>query len=196
MLAGIAAGLAVAVPLGAIGVMIVELGARAGFAAGFRAGLGTALCDGGYATVAAVAGAGVAQVLGAAHVEITLAAAAVLAVLGAYLLASAGRLAATGAPPPPPRHLTLRFLALTAVNPLTAVIFAGLIAGNPDLAPGAAAAALFVVGAFAASLAWQSTLAAAGAVLHHRLPPRAAPWTRAASGVLVLALAVHTVLGA
>ena len=45
MLSGIAAGLAVAMPLGAIGVLIVELGARAGFRAGASAGLGTALCD-------------------------------------------------------------------------------------------------------------------------------------------------------
>jgi len=197
MLAGVTAGLAVAVPLGAIGVMIVELGARAGFGAGFRAGLGTALCDGGYAAVAALAGAGVAHALGGAQRAITLAAAAALAALGAWLVLSARRFARAGdAAPPAPRHLTLRFLALTAINPLTAAVFAGLIAGDPDLAPGAAAAALFVGGAFAASLAWQSTLAAAGAVLHHRLPSRAAPWTRAASGLLVVVLAVHTALSA
>src|SRR4051812_3099963 len=94
-LAGIAAGLAVAVPLGAVGVMIVELGARAGFGAAFRAGLGTALCDGGYAAVAAVAGATVAQTLDGAHRAITIAASGVLAVLGAYLLLTARRLART-----------------------------------------------------------------------------------------------------
>jgi threonine/homoserine/homoserine lactone efflux protein len=44
--AGIVAGLAVAIPLGAIGVLIVDLGVRGGFRPAFLAGLGTALADG------------------------------------------------------------------------------------------------------------------------------------------------------
>ncbi|HEU4658962.1 MAG TPA: LysE family transporter [Capillimicrobium sp.] len=198
LLAGVAAGLAVAVPLGAIGVMIVELGARAGFRAGWRAGLGTALCDGLYALGAVLAGGAAARALSGIEHGLTLVAAAVLAAVAVHLLLSARRTstaASHAVAARAPRHVTLRFLALTAINPLTLAIFAGLIAGDPDLAPGAAGGAAFVAGVLAASLAWQSTLAGTGALLHHRLPPSAHRWTQAVGGALVLALAVRTALG-
>src|SRR3954470_11590730 len=82
LLAGIVAGLAVAVPLGAIGVLIVDLGVRGGFRPAFLAGLGTALADGLYATVAAVAGLAVGRWLAPPEHAIALAAAAVLAAVG------------------------------------------------------------------------------------------------------------------
>jgi threonine/homoserine/homoserine lactone efflux protein len=187
MLSGIAAGLAVAMPLGAIGVLIVELGARAGWQAGAAAGLGTALCDALYATLAVVAGRAIASALDPVQQALTLAAAALLAAIGAWMVLSPLRRVEPG-PLPPAHHLTLRFLALTAVNPLTAVIFAGLIAGDPDRAAGAA----FVAGVFVASLAWQWALAGFGAILHHRLPAAAQRWTRVVGGGVVVALAVAT----
>jgi arginine exporter protein ArgO len=187
MLSGIAAGLAVAMPLGAIGVLIVELGARAGFRAGAAAGLGTAICDALYATLAVVAGRAIAAALDPVQGALTLAAATLLAAIGLWMLASPVRPARPAAPPPA-RHLTLRFLALTAVNPLTAAVFAGLIAGDPERAGGPA----FVAGVLLASLAWQWTLAALGAVLHHRLPAGAQRWTRVVGGAVVVVLAVAT----
>ncbi len=197
LLAGIAAGLAVAVPLGAIGVLIVELGARGGFRAGFSAGLGTALCDGTYAIVAVVLGAGVSEAPGRWETEIAIVAAVVLALVGLHLLRGAWRVGAAPVEPERiPGHLTLRFLALTAINPLTATIFAGLITGDRDLADGATGGAVFAAGVFVTSLVWQSGLAGAGAVLHHRLPLSAQRWTRALAAVLVLALALRTALAA
>ena len=59
LLAGISAGLAVAVPLGPIGVMIVDTGIRDGGRSAFAAGLGTATVDGLYAATAALFGAAV-----------------------------------------------------------------------------------------------------------------------------------------
>jgi arginine exporter protein ArgO len=187
MLSGIAAGLAVAMPLGAIGVLIVELGARAGWRAGAAAGLGTAICDALYATLAVVAGRAIAAALDPVQRALTLAAAARLAAIGLWMLASPVRPRRPAALPPA-HHLTLRFLALTAVNPLTAAVFAGLIAGDPDRAGGPA----FVAGVLLASLAWQWTLAGFGALLHHRLPAGAQRWTRVVGGAVVVALAVAT----
>jgi threonine/homoserine/homoserine lactone efflux protein len=174
-------------PLGAIGVLIVELGARAGWRAGAAAGLGTAVCDALYATLAVVAGRAIAEALHPVERTLTLAAAALLAAIGLWMLLSPTPERDAG-PLPRAHHLTLRFLALTAVNPLTAVVFAGLIAGDPDRAGGPA----FVAGVFVASVAWQWLLAAFGAILHHRLPACAQRWTRAAGGAVVLALAVAT----
>jgi arginine exporter protein ArgO len=194
--AGIVAGLAVAVPLGAIGVLIVDLGVRGGFRPAFLAGLGTALADGLYATVAAVAGLAVGAWLAPAQHAIALAAAAALAAVGLYGLIALRRPPAHRAPPPADHRLVGRFLALTAVNPATAATFAGLIVGLPAVAhasaPGKAA---FVVGAFGASLAWQSTLAGGGALMRHGLPPGARTWTSIAGRVIVLALAVKLAIG-
>ena len=83
LLAGIAAGFAVALPLGAIGVLIVDLGVRGGFRPAFLAGLGTALADAVYATVAAVAGLAVGTWLAPAERAIAFAAAGVLVCVGA-----------------------------------------------------------------------------------------------------------------
>jgi arginine exporter protein ArgO len=196
--AGIVAGLAVAVPLGAIGVLIVDLGVRGGFRAAFLAGLGTALADGLYATVAAVAGLAVGAFLAPAEHEIALVAAAALAAVGIHGLIALRRAPAARRLPPAADHrLVARFLALTAINPATAATFAGLIVGLPAVAhtsaPGKAA---FVAGAFAASLAWQSTLAGGGALMRHGLPPGARTWTSIAGRVIVLALAVKLAAGA
>jgi arginine exporter protein ArgO len=195
--AGIVAGLAVAVPLGAIGVLIVDLGVRGGFRPAFLAGLGTALADGLYAIVAAVAGLAVGAWLAPAERAIALAAAAALAAVGLYGLIALRRAPADRALPPADHRLVARFLALTAVNPATAATFAGLIVGLPAVAhasaPGKAA---FVVGAFGASLAWQSTLAGGGALMRHGLPPGARTWTSIAGRVIVLALAVKLAMGA
>jgi arginine exporter protein ArgO len=195
--AGIVAGLAVAIPLGAIGVLIVDLGVRGGFRPAFLAGLGTALADGLYASVAAVAGLAVGAWLAPAEHAIALAAAAALAAVGVYGLVALRREPAARALPPADHRLVARFLALTAINPATAATFAGLIVGLPAVAhasaPGKAA---FVVGAFGASLAWQSTLAGGGALMRHGLPAGARTWTSIIGRVLVLALAAKLALGA
>jgi arginine exporter protein ArgO len=195
--AGIVAGLAVAVPLGAIGVLIVDLGVRGGFRPAFLAGLGTATADGLYAILAAAAGLAVGAWLAPAERSIQLAAAVVLAAVAIAGLASLRRPAARALAPPADARLVARFLGLTAVNPTTAATFAGLIVGLPAVAhasaPGKAA---FVLGAFGASLAWQTTLAGGGALMGHGLPAGARTWTSLAGQLVVLALAVRLALGA
>jgi arginine exporter protein ArgO len=195
--AGIVAGLAVAIPLGAIGVLIVDLGVRGGFRPAFLAGLGTALADGLYATVAAVAGLAIGAWLAPAEHTIALVAAAALAAVGLYGLLALRRAPTERTVPPADHRLVARFLALTAINPTTAATFAGLMLGLPAVAhasaPGKAA---FVAGAFGASLAWQSTLAGGGALMRHGLPPSARTWTSVAGRLLVLALALRLALGA
>jgi threonine/homoserine/homoserine lactone efflux protein len=195
LLAGIVAGLAVAMPLGAIGVLIVDLGIRGGFRPAFLAGLGTATADGLYAIVAAAAGAAVGAFLSPAQHTIRLVAAGVLAVVAIAGLLALRRPAAERAAPPADHRLVLRFVALTAVNPTTAATFAGLMVGLPAVVnpspPVPGARVLFVAGAFAASLAWQSTLAAGGALLGHRLSPRARTITTIVGQLLVLALAIR-----
>jgi threonine/homoserine/homoserine lactone efflux protein len=211
LLAGLVAGFGVAIPLGAIGVMIVDLGMRGGFRPAAAAAAGVATADLLYAAVAAAAGAAAAAALAPHAHALRLISAAVLAVLGAYGLVAARRAAAIraahppasaapaarpAAPPAGPR-IYARFLALTSINPLTVAYFAALIAGLPAVSSSSTGAKVaFVLAAGAASLSWQLVLAGAGAVLHHRLPPSARLYTALAGNAIVLALAVRMAVAA
>jgi arginine exporter protein ArgO len=207
LLAGLLAGWGVAIPLGAIGVMIVELGMRGGFRPAAAAAAGVATADLLYAGVAAAAGAAAATALAPHEHALRLVSAAVLAALGAYGLraamsrrraADAADVAALSAADARAAHrVYARFLALTSINPLTVAYFAALIAGLPAIASASAEAKVaFVLAAGAASLSWQLVLAGAGATLHHRLPPSARVYTALAGNAIVLALAARTALAA
>jgi threonine/homoserine/homoserine lactone efflux protein len=199
LLAGLVAGWGVAIPLGAIGVLVVDAGMRAGFRPAAAAAAGVAAADFLYAAVAAAAGAVVAEGLAPYERTVQLVAAAVLVGVAAAGLWQLRHRSADAAlqPPPSGRGMFLRFLALTSVNPATVAYFAALIAGLPAVASAPAEAKLaFVLAAGAASLSWQLVLAGAGATLHHRLPPSARLWTALLGNALVLGLALRMVLAA
>ena len=194
---GILAGLAVAMPLGPIGTLVFERGARLGFRHGAAAGMGVATADGLYALLAAAAGAGMAAALSGVEDELQFVAGVALLAIVAYGLITFFRGGTQNAAPrevPPGRTFAV-FLGLTAINPLTISIFAALIAGLPEVADASAGAkAVFVAGAFAASAAWQTSLAGAGAVVGARLPEHARAWTTVAGYAIVFALAVRMLL--
>jgi arginine exporter protein ArgO len=204
LISGLIAGWGVAVPLGAIGVMLVDLGMREGFRSAAPAAAAVATADLLYAAVAAATGAAAAAVLEPHEHTLRLVAAAVLAAVAAIGLRAAWRRVKTtgdGAPATPadpsPRRRYGRFLGLTAINPTTVVYFVALIAGLPAVASAPASAkAVFVVAVGAASLSWQLTLAGPGAALHHRLPEDARLYTALAGNALVLGLAVRMALSA
>lgn len=200
LLAGMAAGLAVAVPVGAIGALLVTLGARDGWRTAAAGGLGAATVDGVYAVAAVLAGAVLAPALAGWRDPLRWGSALVLAAVGLWLM----RPAWTPAPPPgaaparwSPARAYVTVLGLTAVNPATLVYFAALIAGRPFGALEAASTrAAFVVGVVVASAAWQLALATAGASAGRWLVgPRGRRWTAIVGGGLVLALAVRTAVG-
>ena len=167
--AGIVAGLAVAVPLGAIGVLIVDLGVRGGFRPAFLAGLGTALADGLYATVAAVAGLAVGAWLAPAEHAIALVAPPPPS---ASRAAARARPLTAAAPPPVAR-------ALTAVNPATRCLRRPAAVAPPR-------AARRLRRRLRASLAWQTTRSPAAAPLMATACRRRADVDLRAGQVLVL----------
>ncbi len=196
LVAGLLAGWGVAIPLGAIGVMIVDLGMRGGLRPAAVAAAGVATADVLYAAAAAAAGAAVAGAIGPHAAELRLVSAGVLAVVAiAGLRALRRRPAEAVDAPPAGRGLYLRFVALTSVNPVTVAYFAALIAGLPAVASAPAGTkVVFVAAAGLASLSWQLVLAGAGAAMHHRLPPSARVATALAGNAIVLALAMRMAL--
>lgn len=204
LLAGAAAGLGIAIPVGAIAILIVETGLRRGFRLAAAAGAGAATVDGVYALVAAAFGAALAAVLAPWERSLRVLAVVVLvaiAVRGLLGLRALSRsLAADGAPIRPDVEAAERggsaartygvFVAITLLNPVTVTYFAALILGLGSTGAGAAEKAAFVAGAFLASLAWQTLLAAAGAFLHRRLSARLRAGVVLLGNAIILAFAI------
>jgi arginine exporter protein ArgO len=193
--AGVLAGLGVALPLGAVGVLLLQEGMLRGRRSALLGATAVATVDLAYAAAAVVAGGLVTALLAGREREVRLTAAVVLAGLALRGLA-ATRASTTQAGPSNGRAGTAywRFLALTALNPLTAVYFAVLAAGLGERVRSAPSATAFVLGVFAASLAWQAVLALVGTEMGARLPARARVWTSSAGYGVVLALAVALAL--
>jgi threonine/homoserine/homoserine lactone efflux protein len=211
LLEGILAGLGIAVPVGPIAVLLVDLSMRRGFAPAAPAALGAASADLTYATVAAVLGSAAAAALEPLEEPLRVISVGVLLTIAGVRTWRLFRGADRGASEPIPERRSesrserrserggpatyLAFLGLTLLNPVTVAYFAALILGlQADALTGAGAKAVFVAGAFAASAAWQLTLVGAGAFLHRRLPANAALVTGLAGSVLIVAFAVRLAL--
>jgi arginine exporter protein ArgO len=192
--AGALAGLGVALPLGAVGVLVVQEGITGGWRPAAAAGTGVALVDGAYAAVAVAAGAAVTRALEGRERGVQIVGAVVLVAVAARGLARLRLPPAAGRPVPHARVLR-RFVALTAVNPMTAVYFVVLTAGLGRVVSGGLAGAAFAVGVLLASCAWQLTLAAAAALAGARLPAGLRTATSLAGYLLVLGYAVRLAVG-
>lgn len=201
-LRGAVAGYGVAVPVGAIALLILETGIRSGFLCAASAGTGAAVADLFYVVLAVVAGSALSTALEPWAGPLQWASALVLIALGLWGLWGARKAAAAEASAVPAaagRREVLRtfgkFLGLTVLNPMTVVYFAALILGlklNLSLAGGL----VFALGAFLASLSWQLLLAAVGAVAGRGLPPRFRVLASAAGNLVVVGFGVLILLRA
>jgi len=191
--AGLLAGYAVALPLGAIGSYLITLTARSSLRIGVAAALGVAVMDGMYALLAVLGGAAAAAALAPLAEPLRWSAVVVLLLLAGRAL-WAVRTAPVGSvePLPPRRPVAVfgQFVGLTAINPPTLISFTALVIGaRLGNAGQPAARALFVLGTFVASVSWQLVLAASGALLGRLLSSRRALLGYASAGLLaVLAL--------
>jgi arginine exporter protein ArgO len=193
---GVAAGYGIAIPVGAIAVLIVEVGIKCGFRCAFLAGAGAATADLMYAGLAVIGGAALAGLVEAVDQQLRIVSAIVLAVIAVVGLRRARRRPETVEMTPFPNRRELvgtyaRFVGLTVINPTTIVYFAAVIVGlgvADDMS--IVAGALFVVGAFLASLSWQTLLAAVGASAGNRLSDRVQAVAIIMGNLVILAFAV------
>ena len=201
--AGLAAGLGIALPLGAIGVLIVREGVERGIRAAGIAALAVATVDFGYALVAVVVGDRIADALsGVERVVQVVGALALTAVvvIGVRDLLRSVRAGATEPSVLPElpvgyRRTFLRFVGLTAINPMTAVYFVALTAGLSQRLAGPGAGAAFAVGVFLGSLAWQMVLAIGGGTAGSRMSERVRIGVSLAGYAIVAGYAVKLALG-
>ncbi|HEX2894514.1 MAG TPA: LysE family transporter [Marmoricola sp.] len=184
LLSGLLTGYAIAVPVGAVAVMIVAVSARTSWRTGAAAGLGVASVDGAYATVAVVAGTAVARALEPISPALTAVSVAVLLVIAALTLLHAFRPErpdGRALRPWTPLRAWLTFAAITSVNPATVLYFAAIVIGGSVHIEGPAHGAVFVLAAFAASASWQLFVATVGAGLGTRI---SSPRSRRTTGIL------------
>ncbi|WP_203580236.1 LysE family transporter [Microbacterium hibisci] len=176
---GVLAGLALAAPLGAIGVLLIQEGLGCGLRNGLSAAAAVATVDTVYCTVAVSAGTLAAPVVAGWAPWPQLAGGAILVVIGARALAKRRRSPAAEAPglAPSTRGRFLLFLTLTAINPATLLYFVAILPALHDVATSIPAQVAFVAGVAAASFGWQAALVAVGSVLRRGTGPKFHVWT-------------------
>ncbi|WP_432836851.1 LysE family transporter [Dactylosporangium sp. CA-092794] len=199
VLGGLLAGYGVAVPVGAIGALIVSLAARGSWKVGAAAALGVATADGLYAVVAVLGGAALAGLIAPISGPLRWIAAVVL--LGLAVKTARDALRHRGEPATArrsdgrmgrPLSAYFALLGLTLLNPATIVYFGALVLGRrADDGLSAGAEAVWVAAAFAASASWQLLLAGGGTLLGRLLTgPRGRLWTALTSSAVIAALAI------
>jgi threonine/homoserine/homoserine lactone efflux protein len=191
-LAGLVAGLAIAMQFGAVSLLLVETSMTAGPRAGVAAGMGVATVDLAFACVAAAAGGAVGAALAAHEGAIKAVAAAVLAAIAIHGLLRVRDIEARPVVAAAARGLYARFLAITAANPLTIVSFAAVAAGLSLDGPGAAVA--FAAGVGIASAGWHAVLTLAAGGAGRWMTPRVQRGLAIGGRLAVLAIAAHLVL--
>ena len=140
-IAGALAGYAIAIPVGAIAVLIIHTGLTQGLRAGLAAGAGAATADLIYASIAALAGLWVSSIIGPFETPLRIVGGAILDRLrGSRPVDSASARETVD----PERRAstrragrttarTWRCSGLTLLNPATVVYFSALIVGLPFL---------------------------------------------------------------
>lgn len=187
LVAGLLAGYGVAVPVGAIAVLLVDLAARSSLRVAVPAALGVATVDGGYALVAMLGGTALAGAI--RHVADPLrwtAAAVLVAIAIRTAVLALRRTEPVTLPRLTPGRAYLTLVGLTAVNPTTVVYFAALTVGRQGTG------VVFVLGVCVASASWQLLLACGGRLLGRVVgTPRGRLVTALAASAVIVVLAVR-----
>lgn len=199
LLNGVVAGYGIAIPVGPIAVLILELGIHRGFRIALSAGAGAASADLIYATVAALAGTLIIAILAPFAFIIRIGSGIGLVVMGAWLLSqrqdSSNRAHKLGVSATNSLQAYVMVLGLTLLNPITITYFTTLILGMQAFYPFSLSAILFILGAFVASLSWQSILASISGLAHRHLSAKLQLATFAVGNCVIIGLGVLILLG-
>lgn len=203
LVAGLVAGYGVAVPVGAIAILVMSLAARTSLRVGAAAALGVAAADGLYAMAAVAGGAALGGMIAPLAAPLRWIAAAVL--LGLALRTAIGAVRHHRDPArsvrsrgglTTPGRAFAGLLGLTLLNPMTIVYFGALVVGR-QAGDGLTVSGevVFVLAVFAASASWQLLLASGGSLIGSVLTsPRGRLLTALASSALILVLATGLLL--
>ena len=198
-LSGVFAGYGIAIPVGPIAILILELGLRRGFRVALSAGVGAASADLIYATVAAFAGTLLVSLLVPFATILRVGSGTGLIALGAWLLYHgrnrSGRAHKRGLRTTSCPQTYGMVLGLTLLNPVTVTYFTTLILGMQAASPSFVNSILFIAGAFIASLSWQSFLASISGIAHKHVSAKLQLATFTVGNFVIMGFGVAILLG-
>jgi threonine/homoserine/homoserine lactone efflux protein len=174
-LEGLIAGYGIAIPVGAVAILILSSSMRCGFKVGFMAGAGAASADLAYATLASLAGAILSTLLAPIAGILRIASGLFLIGLGIYGLIK-GQVASHQSKKISgecdPWRTYVQFLAITMINPMTVVYFTAFIISRELSATPFSMTThfLFIFGVGLASLSWQTILVLLGSIAGAQFP--------------------------
>ena len=192
---GVAIGLAIAAPVGPIGVLCIRRTLAGGRLAGFVTGLGAATADTVYGAVAAFGLTAVSAFLVSQQDWLRLIGGAFLLYLGIRTFLTRPMPQTAVRDDKSSRTLAGDYAStflLTITNPLTIISFAavfaglGLGSGYDDLA----SALLLVAGVFTGSALWWLLLSAGVSLLRGRITENGLRWVNRVSGVIITVFGV------
>lgn len=200
---GFAAGIALAIPVGPMAIMLINTTMSRGWSHGVVGALGMAVVDFSYALLVFIVGAFIASFLSAWGVWLSLGGAAILLTLGIQtLVRNLGLLRkpeghdATAVEVGSRGKTFATFVGATVVNPPTALYFLAIAPTVSTLssANGFASALMFAGGVFVGSIIWQEGLALAGLGLRQLTTNRVRAIVGALGGSLIIALSISLAL--
>ena len=188
-LQGLGIGLAIAAPVGPVGVLCISRTLRHGLWIGLASGLGAAVADGVYGGIAGFGVSWVAEFLIANQDMLRLLGGGFLLLLGLRILAR-GPAHEAGQPawsePRPALAFASCFL-LTLTNPMTILAFVAVFAGFGlvEATTRIGSGVVLLLGVFLGSAFWWLALSAVVALLRGRMTPRILIWVNRISGAIL-----------
>lgn len=193
---GLAIGLAIAAPVGPIGLLCIRRTLAHGRGVGFASGLGAATADAIYGGIAGFGLTTVSTALIGGERWLRLGGGLLLLVLGARTALSRPASGAAGATGEGLLGAYTSTLALTLANPLTILsfvaVFAGLGLGGGTAGHGAALT--LVLGVFLGSALWWLILSGGAGVFRQRLSVGALTWVNRVAGAGIASFGAAAIL--
>jgi threonine/homoserine/homoserine lactone efflux protein len=190
-------GLAIAAPVGPIGVLCIRRTLAEGWRFGLVSGLGAATADALYGCVAGFGLTFVSAVLISHQMWLRLVGGLFLCYLGVRtLLARPAEQAAVAREGGLLRAYGSTFF-LTLTNPMTILAFAAIFAGLglAEATGGYASAGLLVLGVFLGSACWWLLLSGIVAAFRTRITPTGLLWVNRISGLIILGFGAVALIG-
>lgn len=199
---GFLAGLALAIPVGPMAIMLINTTVSRGLKHGAVGALGMASVDGAYALAVFVIGGLIATTLASLKLVFGLIGAGILLFLGIQTAVKNLKLLSnkSEAKPRDPALGSVSktfgtFVAATVVNPPTALYFLAIApnVANMGYEVNATNVAIFAVSVLIGSLVWQESLVLAGLAIRGLTTNRFRAWIGLLGGVLIVALAISMI---
>lgn len=198
-LKGLGIGMAIAAPVGPIGLLCIRRSVAQGRAAGLATGFGAAAADGTYGMLVA-AGVSATGLMTRYATPMQLFGGVLIAVLGLMTLRGFFAKQTGEAPAPPARSVLGAFgstYLLTLSNPATILAFTGMIAALGAAAGGTAHAAYFlVIGVFLGSALWWLILVHAALWARARIARGTLRWLDLIAGTVLTVWGISLAFGA